>query len=114
MTDISCPNFRSIIHTDLKPENVLMDLPPRPPPDSEQPPPLRSRLPKGGFAVRGVAASIDELRATLALADKHGLSAEEKRKLKKKVRGWFREWQGVYIRLCGLWYRSALIFFYRA
>lgn len=91
VTDVSRPNFRSIIHTDLKPENVLMDLPPRPPPDSEQPPPLRSRIPKGGVAVRGVAASIDELRATLALADKHGLSAEEKRKLKKKVRGWFRK-----------------------
>lgn len=73
-----------------------MDLPPRPPPDSEQPPPLRTRLPKGGFAVRGVAASIDELRATLALADKHGLSSEEKRKLKKKVCGWFRDWPGVW------------------
>ncbi|CAN0283939.1 unnamed protein product, partial [Ectocarpus sp. 12 AP-2014] len=26
----------NIIHTDLKPENVLLDLPPRPPPESEQ------------------------------------------------------------------------------
>ncbi|CAN0215285.1 unnamed protein product, partial [Discosporangium mesarthrocarpum] len=32
----------NIIHTDLKPENVLLDLPPRPPPESQQPPgPLR-------------------------------------------------------------------------
>lgn len=76
---------RSIIHTDLKPENVLLDLPPRPPPDSEQPPPLQGRQRKAGAAVKGVAATIEELNTALALADEHGLSAEEKRKLKKKV-----------------------------
>lgn len=76
----------SIIHTDLKPENVLLDLPPRPPPDSEQPPPLAGKPPKSGAVMKGVAATIDDLSAALALADAHGLTAEEKRKLKKKVR----------------------------
>lgn len=75
----------SIIHTDLKPENVLLDLPPRPPPESEQPPSLQGRLPGVGAAVKGVATTINDLSTALALADAHGLSAEEKRKLKKKV-----------------------------
>lgn len=35
--------------------------------------------------MKGIAATIDDLSAALALADAHGLSAEEKRKLKKKV-----------------------------
>lgn len=35
--------------------------------------------------MKGVAATIDDLSAALALADAHGLTAEEKRKLKKKV-----------------------------
>lgn len=73
----------SIIHTDLKPENVLLDLPPRPPPEAEQPPRLPGKLPRGGL--QGVATTIDDLSAALAMADAHGLSAEEKRKLKKKV-----------------------------
>lgn len=73
----------SIIHTDLKPENVLLDLPPRPPPEAEQPPPLPGKLARAGF--QGVATTIDDLSAALAMADAHGLSAEEKRKLKKKV-----------------------------
>lgn len=80
-----CPVYHSIIHTDLKPENVLLDLPPRPPPDSEQPPPLKNRAPKVGAAVKGVAATIDELNTALSLADEHGLTVEERRKLKKKV-----------------------------
>lgn len=82
MSAFLCPD--SIIHTDLKPENVLLDLPPRPPPESDQPPPLPGKLPKGG--VQGVATTIDDLSAALAMADAHGLTAEEKRKLKKKVR----------------------------
>lgn len=77
----------SIIHTDLKPENVLLDLPPRPPPESEQPPPLQGRVPKVGAAMKGVAATIEDLSTALSLAGEHGLTAEEKRKLKKKVRG---------------------------
>lgn len=79
------PGVCSIIHTDLKPENVLLDLPPRPPPESEQPPALQGRPIRVGPAVKGVAASIDDLSTALALADAHGLSADEKRRLKKKV-----------------------------
>lgn len=64
---------------------MLLDLPPRPPPESEQPPPLQGRAPKVGAAIKGVAATIEDLNTALSLADEHGLSAEEKRKLKKKV-----------------------------
>lgn len=79
-----------------------MDLPPRPPPDSEQPPALQGRRPKEGAAVRGVAATIEELSVALALADKHGLSSEEKRKLKKKVCLWFQGLAGGVVRIvCG-------------
>lgn len=80
------PFLHSIIHTDLKPENVLLDLPPRPPPDSEQPPPLQGRVSKAGMALKGVATTIEDLNTALSLADQNGMSAEEKRKLKKKVR----------------------------
>lgn len=77
--------FHSIIHTDLKPENVLLDLPPRPPPESEQPPPLQGRESRAGMAMKGVATTIEDLNMALSMADQNGLSAEEKRKLKKKV-----------------------------
>lgn len=80
------PFRRSIIHTDLKPENVLLDLPPRPPPDSEQPPPLQGRVSRAGITLKGVATTIEDLNTALSLADQNGMSAEEKRKLKKKVR----------------------------
>lgn len=76
----------SIIHTDLKPENVLLDLPPRPPPEAEQPPPLQSRHGNTAGAGQAVGATIDDLSLALSLADAHGLTAEEKRRLKKKVR----------------------------
>ncbi|CAM9466325.1 unnamed protein product [Scytosiphon promiscuus] len=76
----------NIIHTDLKPENVLLDLPPRPPPDSEQPPPLQGRVSKAGMALKGVATTIEDLSTALSLADENGMSVEEKRKLKKKLK----------------------------
>eukprot|EP00752_Nemacystus_decipiens_P009400 g8403.t1 len=76
----------NIIHTDLKPENVLLDLPPRPPPDSEQPPPLHGRVSRAGIALKGVATTIEDLSTALSLADQNGMSAEEKRKLKKKLK----------------------------
>lgn len=78
-----CFPVLSIIHTDLKPENVLLDNPPRPPPESEQPPPLQNK--KSGAVPQGLATTIEDLNIALSLADEHGLSAEEKRKLKKKV-----------------------------
>ncbi|CAM9500353.1 unnamed protein product [Ectocarpus fasciculatus] len=76
----------NIIHTDLKPENVLLDLPPRPPPESEQPPPLQGRESRAGMAMKGVATTIEDLNMALSMADENGLSAEEKRKLKKKLK----------------------------
>ncbi|CBJ30526.1 Serine/threonine-protein kinase SRPK1, putative [Ectocarpus siliculosus] len=76
----------NIIHTDLKPENVLLDLPPRPPPESEQPPPLQGRESRAGMAMKGVATTIEDLNMALSMADQNGLSAEEKRKLKKKLK----------------------------
>ncbi|CAM9336516.1 unnamed protein product, partial [Hapterophycus canaliculatus] len=76
----------NIIHTDLKPENVLLDLPPRPPPDSEQPPPLQGRVSKAGMTLKGVATTIEDLSTALSLADENGMSVEEKRKLKKKLK----------------------------
>ncbi len=79
------PLLHSIIHTDLKPENVLLDLPPRPPPESEQPPPLPGRVSRAGMAMKGVATTIEDLNTALSLADQNGMSVEEKRKLKKKV-----------------------------
>lgn len=66
---------------------MLLDLPPRPPPDSEQPPPLQGRVSKAGIALKGVATTIEDLNTALSLADQNGMSVEEKRKLKKKVRG---------------------------
>lgn len=79
------PPPHSIIHTDLKPENVLLDLPPRPPPESEQPPPLPGRVSRAGIAMKGVATTIEDLNTALSLADQNGMTVEEKRKLKKKV-----------------------------
>lgn len=64
---------------------MLLDIPPRPPPDSEQPPPLQGRGSKVGIAMKGVATTIEDLSTALSLADQNGMSVEEKRKLKKKV-----------------------------
>ncbi|CAM9293202.1 unnamed protein product, partial [Choristocarpus tenellus] len=80
----------NIIHTDLKPENVLLDLPPRPPPESKQPPGLVYAKEEGGKKAGGgggetVGVSIDELSIAIAQAEENGLSVEERRRLKKKV-----------------------------
>lgn len=38
------------------------------------------------MALKGVATTIEDLNTALSLADQNGMSTEEKRKLKKKVR----------------------------
>ena len=40
---------------------------------------------RAGIALKGVATTIEDLNTALSLADQNGMSAEEKRKLKKKV-----------------------------
>ncbi|KAG5179961.1 serine threonine protein kinase [Tribonema minus] len=94
-----------IIHTDLKPENVLLDLPPRPPPRALQPPgphdvePSRGprRAKERGQAGAAAAATsperppqqavtAEEVKRHLDLAAKTGASTEDLKKLRKKLK----------------------------
>ncbi len=84
----------SIIHTDLKPENVLLDRPPSIPPLREQPPHLKTRrtgAQGGGFKsafkqTGGNILSLEALDAELAAAYSNGLSMEERKRLKKRIK----------------------------
>ncbi len=85
----------SIIHTDLKPENVLLDRPPSIPPLCTQPPRLgtkRTAAPGGGGPksvfkqIGGSMLSLEALDAELAAAYSNGLSIEERKRLKKRIK----------------------------
>ncbi len=85
----------SIIHTDLKPENVLLDRPPSIPPLCTQPPRLgtkRTAAPGGGGPksvfkqIGGSMLSLEALDAELAAAYSNGLSIEGRKRLKKRIK----------------------------
>ncbi|CAM9692604.1 unnamed protein product [Chrysoparadoxa australica] len=68
----------SIIHTDLKPENVLLDMPPSPPPLEEQP--GRATKRKGDS---GKPTTVEDIIGALANTD---MDQEERKKLKKRLK----------------------------
>ena len=76
----------SIIHTDLKPENVLLKAP-KFAPDGDGPPDAAAAPPAPAAAAAEPAASleerIDEIASTLQTSE---LSAEERKRLKKKLK----------------------------
>ncbi|CAM9243495.1 unnamed protein product, partial [Phaeothamnion confervicola] len=77
-----------IIHTDLKPENVLLDMPPKAPPRHLQPPGPAERptARKAGAAARRKDPGAERLEGGTATVSLNGLTADEKRRLKKRMR----------------------------